>query len=132
IFKLSPDGALLATIPFAYSTYNYITRILSTPDGSIYVAHNNGKRLVRLKPDGTLDPLFNISGAGFNNTVSALALADDGSLWVGGSFTQFNGANARGIVRLAGTPIDVIITSQPTAQTTDAGITTQFTVAATG
>ena len=118
IFKLSPDGALLATIPFAYNTYNYITRILSTPDGSIYVAHNNGKRLVRLKPDGTLDPLFNISGAGFNNTVSA--------------FTQFNSANTRGIVRLNGSPLDIVVTSQPTSLSRDFGTSTEFIVAATG
>ena len=131
VFRLSPDGALLQTLNFPYATYNFVSRILVAPDGSILVAHNNGKRLFRLKPDGSPDPLFNIGAAGFNGTISALAAAEDGSIWVGGQFTQLNGVNARGVVRLAGAPLDVTFNSQPAAKITDAGQFTTFTVAAT-
>lgn len=130
IYRLAANGALLQTIDFAYATYNLITRFHALPDGSMLVAHSTGKRLTRLKPDGTVDPLFDV-GTGFNNNISSLATAADGSTWVAGNFTQYNGANARGLVRLQGTPVDVLFTAQPAALTTDTGSTAQFTVAAT-
>ncbi|WP_193212491.1 Calx-beta domain-containing protein [Luteolibacter marinus] len=130
VFRLSPDGALLQTLNFPYATYNLVSRILVAPDGSILVAHNNGKRLFRLKPDGSPDPLFDIGVSGFNATISTLASAEDGSLWVGGSFTTLNGVNARGVVRLAGEPLDVIFSAQPAPKTVDAGQTSTFTVSA--
>lgn len=52
-------------------------------------------RLIKLKP-GTPEPSietrFDI-GSGFNGAVRAVALADNGELWVGGDFTQFNGSS---------------------------------------
>lgn len=132
VIRLAPDGALMNTFAFSDSTYGNLNRILVMPDGNIIIAHNAGARLVRMKPDGTIDPSFTFSGVGFNGSVSALELADDGSIWVGGSFTTFNGANARGVVRLTGTPIDSIITTQPLSQTIDTSTPAQFTVVAAG
>ena len=130
IARISPDGALLGSIPFPSGTHGTLYDLKATPSGKILVAHGNGKRLSRLLPDGAPDPLFN-PAIGFNSTATALAIADDGSYWIGGSFTTYEGANVRGVVRLAGEPLDVVLTSHPAPKITDAGQTTTFTVAAT-
>jgi uncharacterized delta-60 repeat protein len=57
------------------------------------------KRLVRLNLDGSVDATFNI-GSGFNGDVKDIALDANGKILVVGSFTQFNGNAAGGIVRL--------------------------------
>lgn len=130
IYRLSANGSLLQTISFPNATYGAISRFLLLADGSMLVSHGSGKRLTRLKPDGSLDPFFDV-GTGFNGAIDSLALAADGSVWVGGRFTQFNGANARGLVRLQGTPVDVIFSSHPAALSVDATTQSQFSVTAT-
>lgn len=54
--------------------------------------------VLRLMPDGSLDPSF--QGGGFNSNVLALALQPDGKLLVGGMFTQRNGTPCGNIVRM--------------------------------
>jgi hypothetical protein len=58
-------------------------------------------RIVKELPDGTVDPNF-VAGTGFNNTVEAIAVAPDGSIWVGGLFTSYNGVPTSRLVRLKG------------------------------
>lgn len=53
----------------------------------------------RLNSDGTLDAAFD-PGAGPNGTVRAMTLQRDGKALLGGAFTQFNGTNRNGVVRL--------------------------------
>jgi uncharacterized delta-60 repeat protein len=130
IFRLSPDGLLLDTIPLPYATYGFLTNLKVTPSGKLLLAHSFGQRLTRLLPGGTVDPAFSLN-AGFNGSVNALAIGEDGSYWAGGSFTTFESSNARALVRLNGEPLDVTIAQQPAAQSTDAGEITQFTVSAT-
>ncbi|MEI6622650.1 MAG: delta-60 repeat domain-containing protein [Actinomycetes bacterium] len=65
--------------------------------------------IVRLNPDGTLDPTF-VSGTGFTGSVIAGALQADGKLLVGGFFDYYNGTAVNQLLRLYGTPI-------PTPQT---------------
>ena len=69
------------------------------PDGKIIVGggfniyNGNGTapdRVLRLDADGTRDTSFNASGAGANNTVSAVALQPDSKILVGGNFTSYN------------------------------------------
>jgi beta-propeller uncharacterized protein DUF5122 len=59
-------------------------------------------RLIRLHQDGTVAQTF---GQGFDQRVTALAPATDGShaLYVGGSFTQFNGQAAPPVIRITAT-----------------------------
>ncbi|MEQ1923410.1 MAG: carboxypeptidase regulatory-like domain-containing protein [Pyrinomonadaceae bacterium] len=55
--------------------------------------------LARLNSDGTLDTSFQI-GSGANNTVYSIAILPNGAIYVGGSFSSFNGSSRRNIVRL--------------------------------
>ena len=48
---------------------------------------------------GEIDPTFN-TGSGFNFTVEAVAVQNDGKIVVGGYFQDYNGAAARSIARL--------------------------------
>jgi uncharacterized delta-60 repeat protein len=72
--------------------------------GGIFRRYKNSEanRIARLNNDGTLDTSF-ATGTGFTNTVNIIAPANDGSgdVYVGGSFTSYNGlAVGSGLVRL--------------------------------
>jgi uncharacterized delta-60 repeat protein len=70
--------------------------------GGAFTEFNSVARngIVRLNSDGSLDTTFNpgtgVSGGG----VSAIAVASDGKLWIGGTFTTVNGTDRGGIARL--------------------------------
>jgi len=85
------------------------------PDGKLVVAGSftqyNGLDcpdfLVRLNPDGSLDPTFNPAGRGVGAPneqtfgVWALALQPDGKILAGGIFSQYNGLNcSKSLIRL--------------------------------
>ncbi|MEO8588623.1 MAG: hypothetical protein ABI432_04580, partial [Flavobacteriales bacterium] len=55
--------------------------------------------VARFEVDGGLDPTFNVSSA-TDGHARALALSADGSVWVGGTFSSFNGAAHNNLVRL--------------------------------
>jgi len=57
--------------------------------------------VVRFNSDGSLDNDFSV-GNGFNRSVESIALAPDGSgdIYVGGSFTDYNGSPSNRIARL--------------------------------
>jgi uncharacterized delta-60 repeat protein len=67
---------------------------------SIY-KNSTAKRIARLNNDGSLDAGF-ISGTGFDNSVSIVTPAVDGSgdVYVGGRFTDYNGSAVNYIARL--------------------------------
>lgn len=76
--------------------------------GKVYVGGSftnyNGttsNRIIRLNSNGTVDSSFNI-GNGFNNPVTCLAVALDGSgdVFVGGQFTAFDGTTRNRIARI--------------------------------
>ena len=94
--NLLPNG-LMETFLEDSSGDMYLGGAFSTING---VSRN---RLMKLKPGAgspSIETRFDI-GTGFNNTVRALALAENGELWVGGDFTQLNGSTAvRFITRL--------------------------------
>ncbi|MGO9269700.1 MAG: Calx-beta domain-containing protein [Terriglobia bacterium] len=56
--------------------------------------------IARLNADGSLDYSFNNPGTGASDSVRALAIELDGSILVGGLFTNFNGTVQNRIVRL--------------------------------
>src|SRR5690606_13622326 len=57
------------------------------------------KRLVRLNPDGSIDPTFNI-GTGFNKIVTSVTVQPDQKIIVSGHFTGYNTTSQKRIVRL--------------------------------
>jgi uncharacterized delta-60 repeat protein len=71
--------------------------------GGEFLTHNavTSNRIARLNSDGTRDTDFTTAiGAGFNDTVWSIKVQSDGKILIAGWFTTFNGATARGIVRL--------------------------------
>lgn len=56
-------------------------------------------RIVRMLPDGALDPSFD-PGTGADGTVLACAIQSDGRILIAGEFTRYNGAEANHIARL--------------------------------
>jgi uncharacterized delta-60 repeat protein len=73
-------------------------------------------RLTRINSNGFRDTSFNI-GTGFNNTIEVVMVDTNNKVLVGGEFTQFNGNNKGGIVRL---------NSDGSLDTTFSGLTTGF------
>jgi uncharacterized delta-60 repeat protein len=74
--------------------------------GAVYIGGDfttvNGvprPRIARLLSNGALDAAFD-PGSGFDATVYALAVTPTGEVFVGGSFTSYNGAGAARLVRL--------------------------------
>lgn len=109
VARLLADGALDAGFTtgtgFAGS-YPEVRALALTADGKVLVGGSftsyNGtavNHLARLNSDGTLDDSFT-TGTGPNSGVRALAVTADGHIWVGGSFTQYNGTPASNLVRL--------------------------------
>ena len=58
------------------------------------------QNILRLKPDGSLDQGWQVA---INNYPQALAVDDQGRIYVGGTFSQVNGERRRGLARLAAT-----------------------------
>jgi len=84
---------------------NVIKTAVLQSDGKIVLGGNftkyNGidyNRLVRILPDGTIDPAFN-TGSGFKSQVYAMAIQDE-KVIVAGNFTTYNNVPAGRIIRL--------------------------------
>jgi uncharacterized delta-60 repeat protein len=90
-----------------------ITTIVRQPDGKFIIGGDftalgstQVGRIARLSSTGAFDSTFNEAalGTNFNGAnapILALARQDDGSLLVGGRFTQYNGAIRRCLVRIS-------------------------------
>ena len=84
-----------------------VNKIVVQPDGRILVGGSffnyagTGRRgLLRLMPDGSVDPTFNPGGSGPSGIVYDIALMDDGRIVIGGSFLNYNGQYAPYVLRL--------------------------------
>lgn len=104
--RLNPDGTLDAT--FADIMENgEVYAIVVQPDGKVLIGGTFGSlsgqtrgRVARLNPNGSLDTTFGNNTAGANNLVFTLARQSDGSVVIGGLFSQVNGVSRSGIARL--------------------------------
>lgn len=99
IARLASDGTLDTGFVSGTGFNSGVYFIRTAPDGTgdILVAGNftqyNGTpvgRIVRLTPAGAIAPVFAV-GTGFNGSIGCIDLAADGSWYIGGSFTSFNG-----------------------------------------
>ncbi|MBA2735927.1 MAG: hypothetical protein H0U50_03960, partial [Pyrinomonadaceae bacterium] len=89
-------------------TNGSVTEIVIQPDGKILVAGKfttvNGiarGHIARLNSDGTLDLSFNTNGMGANTgNINHIALSSDGVIFIGGTFTQYNGISRSKVAKL--------------------------------
>lgn len=124
----SSSGSLIS--PFNTTLFNntcFDVKVQS--DSKILVGGNfttysgvSQNRLVRLNPNGTRDTTFNL-GTGFNNSVQIIYIDSNDKILVGGQFTQFNGVNKGGLVRL---------NQDGTLDPTFSGLTSGFTDGSAG
>ncbi|MDH3762352.1 MAG: hypothetical protein OEU50_15335 [Gammaproteobacteria bacterium] len=110
LVRLNADGSIDVAFATGTGFDGRVSAIAVAPDGSgdVYVGGNftayNGSisnGVIRLNADGSIDTAFAI-GSGFDDTVSAIAAATDGSgdVYVGGNFTTYNGSAAYRLLRL--------------------------------
>ena len=106
IARLNADGTLDTTFNIGTGAASNVNVIEIQPDGKILVGGNfttfnsvSANRLVRLNTDGTLDSAFTI-GTGVGGQVNAIALQSDGKIYLGGTFTSYNGTPSNRAVRI--------------------------------
>ncbi len=114
LYNYSPSAEIEIT-PLASNQFNFTrgfngaVRVIKQStynSGSLYFGgdfslydHNFAQRIIRFFPDYSLDSSFS-SGQGFNSSVMDLAEDSSGTIYVGGSFTNYNGAAAARIVSI--------------------------------
>jgi uncharacterized delta-60 repeat protein len=95
VVRLTADGDLDTGFALNTTSGIFVNAMALQPDGKVLVAGGQGypdicacQRIFRLNPDGTNDPSFDPTGAGFDTTIDALALQPDGKVLVGGVFAN--------------------------------------------
>jgi uncharacterized delta-60 repeat protein len=108
---LNVDGTLDASFSGSGGVNSWVYSLAVQEDGKILVGGTfttlGGQprsRIGRLNADGTLDTDFDLPG-GANDRVSVIALIEDGTALVGGTFTTLGGLPRNGIARLVGDPL---------------------------
>lgn len=124
----NPDGSLNETfvIPSSLTNFTSSSDLLAQENERLLFTINAQPYFGRLDPSGEFDPLFQ-QGTGLNNVAETLALENDGSIWVGGSFTSYNGTTVGRLLRLQGDLVDLAIRQQPENAVVDIGTSTTFT-----
>lgn len=97
------DSSFLNTIE---GTNGPVKTLALLPDGDVmlggdFSSYDNAthNRLVRINPNGTVDNSFN-AGAGPDDSVNSIVVQPDGSLTIGGDFSQYRSAFRNRIARL--------------------------------
>ena len=101
------DGSLDASFNAGTGADNPVFALGWQSDGRVVVGgsftHFNGStfnRIVRLNTDGSIDTTNFFAGTGANDIINTIAVQFDGTMYVGGSFTSFNGTHRLGFTRL--------------------------------
>ncbi len=98
IARLNSDGTVDPT--FVGPTFGSLFGATLAADGKIYVVGDADTGVVRLNANGSIDPTF--SPFKVNGSISAVVEQADGSLLIGGQFTDSQGVS-RQIVRVSAT-----------------------------
>ncbi|MCB1126172.1 MAG: immunoglobulin domain-containing protein, partial [Verrucomicrobiae bacterium] len=106
IARVAVDGTLDEA--FKPDLFELVSVVLCQPDGKLVVSGRvktgslSLAHLVRLNPDGSPEPGFDLmpSGTGLSSDVFSLALQADGKIVVGGSFTELGGQRRKNLARL--------------------------------
>ncbi|WP_432222562.1 T9SS sorting signal type C domain-containing protein [Flavobacterium sp. TMP13] len=106
IARLLPNGLLDSSFFVGTGSSHQVNVVAVQLDNKILVGGNftsfssvSKNHIVRLNEDGSIDSTFNV-GDGFDTNVETMAIASDGKILVGGSFTTYNGITVNRIVRL--------------------------------
>ncbi|MBI4324350.1 MAG: hypothetical protein HY674_03725, partial [Chloroflexi bacterium] len=108
VARLNHDGTLDASFHPGLGANGAVFALALQLDGKLVLGGDftafNGlerNRIVRLNPDGSIDPTINF-GTGANGFVSAIALQKDRKIVIGGGFTSFDGEPRNYLARLHG------------------------------
>jgi uncharacterized delta-60 repeat protein len=107
IIRLNSDGTPDSTFATGTGFDALVSAIALQSDGKVVVGGSfttfgatAAGRIIRLNTDGTRDATL-VTGTGFNNAVTTLALYPDGRILVGGNFATYDGASSPGLARLS-------------------------------
>ncbi|MGL2992752.1 T9SS sorting signal type C domain-containing protein [Flavobacterium sp. TSSA_36] len=105
--RLLPDGSKDASFALGTGFNDKVYACLLQPDGKIIVSGSfttfNGVsvgRIVRLLSDGSRDTSFVTTPGASSNVIYDMALQSDGSIFLVGSFTKFNGITTNRLVKI--------------------------------
>ena len=100
--RLNNDGSVDTGFNSGFRGGEDSIALATDGSGDIYVSRNSAPHIARLNNDGSVDTNFDTGISGFNRSVWNIELAADGSgdIYVAGSFSEYNGINTPGIVRL--------------------------------
>jgi uncharacterized delta-60 repeat protein len=106
VLRILADGTIDPTFSIGTGPNGLVGEVKVQADGKIIVAGSFDSfsgvlcnKIVRLNTNGSIDTSF-ITGSGFSDNVTALALQPDGKIIIGGVFTMYKGIAANRIVRL--------------------------------
>jgi uncharacterized repeat protein (TIGR01451 family)/uncharacterized delta-60 repeat protein len=108
IARLNPDGSFDTAFGqnVGFGLDNVVRTLALQPNGRILVGGDFGQmnlvsrnHIVRLTANGALDTSFD-PGTGADDTVLSIKPQADGTIYVGGRFTSFNGTHRLGFARL--------------------------------
>lgn len=107
IKRIHPNGVIDTSFG-VFCTGGLPERVFLQPDGKILAVGGfsgfNGfayNRIARINQDGTVDVNFNTNNPGASGgTVLDAGIAADGKIYIGGTFTQFNGVSRNRLARL--------------------------------
>lgn len=106
IIRLNKNGTIDSTFVYGTGTNDNVFSIAIQNDGKIILGGDfsdyNGtaaNRIIRINTNGSVDGTF-VYGTGFDDTVYQVVLQSNGSVVVGGRFTNYNGTGANSIIRL--------------------------------
>lgn len=107
IARLLPNGTLDSSFVTGTAATSTIDDVVIGADGKIVLSgtfssfngNSSYSKLIRLHSNGSIDTSFSI-GAGFDDSIEAIAIQPDGKIIVGGSFLNYNGTTQNRVVRL--------------------------------
>jgi uncharacterized delta-60 repeat protein len=111
LVRFNNDGTLDTTFAFS-AEFNGVLAVAAAPGGKLIIAafktiygvaqptQIQAYDILRLNPDGSIDPTFAPAQSTSGGEVRTITVNADGTILVAGKFTRFNGIATAGIVRL--------------------------------